>query len=59
MLGEEKYMEYKPEAIVFTHFHPDHAFFVPDKEKFAPKIPLFGPEAHDLIPKLKGDNRQI
>ena len=52
-VGEPDYMEYKPEAIVFTHFHPDHAFFVPEKEKFDPNIPLFGPEAHELIPKLQ------
>lgn len=52
-LGEENYMDYLPEAIVFTHFHPDHAYFVPEKEKFTPKIPLFGPEAHELIPQLK------
>ncbi len=51
-VGEEKYMDKQPEAVVFTHFHPDHAFFVPNKEKFIPKIPLFGPEAHDLIPQL-------
>lgn len=52
-VGEEKYMDYSPEAVVFTHFHPDHAFFVPDKQNFSPKIPLFGPEAHELIPQLK------
>ena len=52
-VGEEKYMNYKPEAVVFTHFHPDHAFFVPEKQKFTPEIPLFGPEAHELIPALK------
>lgn len=52
-VGEETYMDYRPQAIVFTHFHPDHAYFVPEKQKFEPKIPLFGPEAHDLIPNLK------
>ncbi|WP_029035009.1 MBL fold metallo-hydrolase [Salinimicrobium terrae] len=52
-VGEPDYMVYKPEAVVFTHFHPDHAFFVPKNEKFAPKIPLFGPEAHELIPELQ------
>ncbi|MHA6279949.1 MBL fold metallo-hydrolase [Salinimicrobium sp. CAU 1759] len=52
-IGEPEYMDYRPAAVVFTHFHPDHAFFVPEKEKFTPKIPLFGPEAHELIPELK------
>jgi glyoxylase-like metal-dependent hydrolase (beta-lactamase superfamily II) len=52
-VGEPEYMDYRPSAVVFTHFHPDHTFFVPEKEKFTPNIPLFGPEAHELIPELK------
>lgn len=52
-VGEQKYLDYRPKAVVFTHFHPDHAFFVPEKEKFTPKIPLYGPEVHELIPNLK------
>lgn len=52
-VGEPEYMDHRPAAVVFTHFHPDHAFFVPEKEKFTPKIRLFGPEAHELIPKLQ------
>ncbi|MGB7841740.1 MAG: MBL fold metallo-hydrolase, partial [Salinimicrobium sp.] len=52
-IGERTYLETKPKAIVFTHFHPDHAFFVLENEKFEPQIPLFGPEENELIPKLK------
>lgn len=52
-VGEAEYMDNRPGAVVFTHFHPDHAFFVPEKEKFTPNIPLFGPEAHELIPELQ------
>ena len=52
-IGEEAYMKYSPEAIVFTHFHPDHAYFVFENETFDPQIPLFGPENNDLIPELK------
>ncbi|SDL60323.1 Ribonuclease BN, tRNA processing enzyme [Salinimicrobium catena] len=52
-VGEEKYMENDPEAIVFTHFHPDHAFFVFNEEEFSPEIPLFGPEPQELVPTLK------
>lgn len=52
-VGEAEYMDHRPKAVVFTHFHPDHAYFVPEKEKFTPNIPLFGPEAHELIPDLK------
>lgn len=51
--GEAEFMDYNPASVVFTHFHPDHAFFVFTKDKFTPKIPLFGPEAHELIPELK------
>lgn len=51
--GEAEYMEFNPEAVVFTHFHPDHAFFVFTEEKFDPVIPLFGPEPQELIPNLK------
>lgn len=52
-VGELQYMDHNPEAIVFTHFHPDHAFFVEKKEIFDPKIPLFGPEEQEFIPNLK------
>ncbi|GAB2774404.1 MBL fold metallo-hydrolase [Salinimicrobium soli] len=52
-IGEKQYLENNPKAIVFTHFHPDHAFFVFDNEKFTPEIPLFGPEKNELIPDLK------
>lgn len=52
-VGEVEYLMYEPEAIVFTHFHPDHAFFVSSAEKFDPKIPLYGPEEQELIPHLK------
>lgn len=52
-IGEQAYLEYNPEAIVFTHFHPDHAFFVFHNETFSPKILLFGPEKQKLVPNLK------
>lgn len=52
-VGEREYMDYKPEAIIFTHFHPDHAYFRYDKEIFSPRIALFGPEELELIPKLE------
>ncbi|WP_424494523.1 MBL fold metallo-hydrolase [Salinimicrobium sp. GXAS 041] len=52
-VGEREFMTTNPEAIVFTHFHPDHAFFVSEEKKFTPEIPLFGPQEHPLIPNLK------
>lgn len=50
--GEASYLERSPETIIFTHFHPDHAFFVFKDQEFIPKIPLFGPEKHSLVPNL-------
>ncbi len=52
-VGEKAFLERKPKAIIFTHFHPDHAFFVFKEETFSPEIPHYGPETHPLIPKLK------
>lgn len=52
-VGEEIFLEKNPDAIVFTHFHPDHAFFVPDQKIFLPNSLIFGPESHPLVPKLK------
>lgn len=52
-VGEESYLDRKPEAVIFTHFHPDHAFFVFENEVFNPKIPHYGPEPYHLTPRLK------
>ncbi len=51
--GEAEYMDLDPEAVVFTHFHPDHAFFLFNREIFDPGIPLFGPERQECIPNLQ------
>ena len=52
-IGQREYLDHQPEAIVFTHFHPDHAYFVESGETFTPGIPIFGPEQHELVPKLR------
>lgn len=52
-VGEPEYMVRKPKAIIFTHFHPDHAFFLFNKEKFEPGVPHYGPEEQDFIPDLR------
>lgn len=52
-VGEPEYFDKNPEAIIFTHFHPDHAYFEYEKESFSPKIPIYGPEENPLIPTLK------
>lgn len=52
-LGEDEYLEHKPESIIFTHFHPDHAWFVSHNKKFEPGIPIYAPEQHDLVPEVR------
>jgi ribonuclease BN (tRNA processing enzyme) len=46
-LGEEEFLRYQPKNIMFTHLHPDHAFFVRSPQK-APEIdiPMYGPESY-------------
>jgi len=51
-LGESDFLEEKHEAIIFTHFHPDHAYFVFDKVIFKSETPHYGPEEHFLAPEL-------
>lgn len=51
-IGEEAFLKNSPNVIIFTHFHPDHAYFVFENQIFTPEIPLFGPEKNDLVPKL-------
>lgn len=52
-LGEAKFLKEKHEAIVFTHFHPDHAYFVFDQTIFKPTVPHYGPEKNKLVPELQ------
>lgn len=50
-LGEEEFLQYEPANIIFTHLHPDHAFFVRDPEN-APEIDarMYGPEPYHRGP---------
>lgn len=45
-IGMKKYLEYNPEYIFITHLHPDHAFFVEEKETTL-DIPVYAPEIHE------------
>jgi ribonuclease BN (tRNA processing enzyme) len=47
-LGERSFLHYSFEFLFFTHFHPDHAFFIKEKEPFQPSVPCYGPEDHEL-----------
>ena len=43
-LGEEEYLDYDPSFVVFTHFHPDHAYFIRRKNELGRSIEAYGPE---------------
>lgn len=45
--GEKSYLQYKPRWILFSHLHPDHAYFMRrgKEEDLLPDIPFFVPEA--------------
>ena len=44
-LGEREYLDRKPEAVLITHLHPDHAYFVRCKKNIpAPDMPVYAPE---------------
>lgn len=47
-LGERSFLDYSFDYLFFTHFHPDHAFFMKEKEHFDPPVPCYGPETHNL-----------
>jgi hypothetical protein len=51
--GERSFMKEKFHYLLFTHLHPDHAFFIRDKEKFTPGLACYAPEQHELIPQLE------
>ena len=45
-LGEREFLRNRPERILFTHLHPDHAFFMRRSEQARIDIPMFGPEPY-------------
>ena len=45
-LGEPEFLDVSPEAVIITHLHPDHAYFVRDGAAPPPaSVPIFAPEA--------------
>lgn len=52
-VGEQEYLQTNPKAILFTHYHPDHAFFAFKDKPFKSTIPHFGPEPHPLLPSVQ------
>lgn len=49
-VGEKEFMGRDPKAVIFTHLHPDHAYFVDKDDTFDPGIPVYAPEGSELIP---------
>lgn len=46
--GEPEFLEYKPQAILITHLHPDHAFFVRHHETLPHlQASWYAPEEYD------------
>lgn len=45
-VGEKEFLGLKPKLLLFTHLHPDHAYFVKKGETINTAIPAFGPETH-------------
>jgi len=51
-LGEEEFLEHNPEAVLLTHLHPDHAYFVRDskiKQECPFGLPVYAPEGNGNI----------
>ncbi len=44
--GDERFLSYNPKYILFTHLHPDHAYFVREKQEPELDMPLYAPEAY-------------
>lgn len=52
-LGEEEFLNYDPSFVVFTHLHPDHAFFVRENNKLNTGIVAYAPERSEKIETLQ------
>jgi ribonuclease BN (tRNA processing enzyme) len=44
--GDIRFLDYNPNYILITHLHPDHAFFILNKEVLI-DIPLYAPETFE------------
>ncbi len=45
-MGEREYLDLQPDAVIITHLHPDHAFFVRSGNELKASIPLYAPEKY-------------
>jgi ribonuclease BN (tRNA processing enzyme) len=49
-MGDKRFLAYNPKALLITHLHPDHAYFVRHEENPRLPFPLFAPESYDEVP---------
>lgn len=47
--GDECFLDYDPEAIIITHLHPDHAYFVRHNQIPQCDSPIYAPEKYDDV----------
>lgn len=51
--GQQQFLAYGPKAILITHLHPDHAYFVREHEAPETKAPIYAPEDYDLYANMR------
>lgn len=52
-VGELEYLDLSPRAVVITHLHPDHAFFVRKDREVQTDIPFYAPEKYHGRQKIR------
>lgn len=57
--GDERFLAYNPQAILITHLHPDHAYFVRHYEVPATSAPIYAPESYDLCTNMHITNKKF
>jgi len=58
-LGEQEFLEYNPSAVLVTHLHPDHAFFITHPASL--DVPVYAPQPDGLsiIPVSAGETFRL
>lgn len=51
-VGEKEFLNYKPEYILFSHLHPDHAWFIETNEYLKADVPVYAPEENRYIEQV-------
>jgi len=58
-IGESEYLDLHPKIIFITHLHPDHAFFISEKQLIHIPVDVYGSESSPRLKKLKVLNEAI